>query len=122
MHESADSIWSGAANRAPVFRRGAFEVAIPDKSWTQASTAGPSQCAELSPQMNEGPTPLGTSPSRTALRAGIGPGPTSAARRYAAFGFLPGAGAGTNPDTRYCRASIVRPRSSVKDNPQFRKC
>ena len=29
------------------------------------------------------------------------------ARRYAAFGFLPGAGAGTYPDTRHCHASIV---------------
>ena len=57
--------------------------------------------------MYEGPTPRGTSPSRTALLAGIGPGPTSAARRYAAFGFLPGAGAGTYPDTRHCHASIV---------------
>ena len=27
--------------------------------------------------------------------------------RYAAFGFLPGAGAGTYPDTRHCHASIV---------------
>ena len=31
----------------------------------------------------------------------------SAARPYAAFGFLPGAGAGTYPDTRHCHASIV---------------
>jgi len=26
---------------------------------------------------------------------------------YAAFGFLPGAGAGTYPDTRHCHASVV---------------
>ena len=55
------------------------------------------------PQRHEGPAPLGTSPSRTAVPAGIAPG----ARRYAAFGFLPGAGAGTYPDTRHCHASIV---------------
>jgi hypothetical protein len=42
-------------------------------------------------------------------RAGITPGPVeiTSARRYAAFGFRPGAGAGTYPDTRHCHASIV---------------
>ena len=32
---------------------------------------------------------------------------TPACERYAAFGFLPGAGADTYPDTRHCHASIV---------------
>ena len=55
---------------------------------------------------HEGPTPLGTGPSRTADPAGITPARRYASR-YAAFGFLPGAGAGTYPDTRHCHASIV---------------
>jgi hypothetical protein len=47
------------------------------------------------------------SPSRAALPAGI-ERPISAARAtYAAFGFLPGAGAGTYPEIRHCHASIV---------------
>ena len=58
------------------------------------------------PQKREGPAPPGMSPSRAALPAGIAPDRCINAR-YAAFGFLPGAGAGTYPDTRHCHASIV---------------
>ena len=62
-------------------------------------------------QKDEGPTPRGMSPSLDALPArpvSDPDRPKSRARRYAAFGFLPGAGAGTYPDTRHCHASIVR--------------
>jgi hypothetical protein len=48
------------------------------------------------------------SPYCLALRAEIEPAPDlRRVRRYAAFGFLPGAGAGTYPEIRHCHASIV---------------
>jgi len=53
----------------------------------------------------KGPPLAGRAPHVLPFRPGSPP--TSAVRaRYPAFGFLPGAGAGTNPDTRHCHASI----------------
>jgi len=108
---AADPIWVWRGRTGPRSFAGApSRPAIPDKSWTQASTAGPSQCAELSPEMDEGAHPSRDEPltccnsawDRTCV-------PTlRPAGRYAAFGFLPGAGAGTLPRD----PALATPRSS----------
>ena len=54
------------------------------------------------PRKTKGLPLSGQAPHVLQFRAESNPHPS-----YAAFGFLPGAGAGTYPDTRHCHASIV---------------
>jgi len=56
----------------------------------------------------KGPPLAGRAPHLLHFRPGSDPDrPASHPGYAAAFGFRPGAGAGTYPDTRHCHASIV---------------
>ena len=78
-------------------------VAAPDVP--KSSTPQPS---ERRREKTNGPPLAGRAPHEPPFRPGSRLDLLkSRVRPYAAFGFLPGAGAGTNPDTRHCHASIV---------------
>lgn len=92
---------------------------IPQQDTRDASNAPPTGAdrgranvfGSALPKRTKGPPLSGRAPHVMPLRAGIGPAPDLRARPYGAFGFLPGAGAGTYPDTRHGHASIVVPPS-----------